>query len=148
MRDCLIVGHHDGRPPRRLICCWLLQMNLDDMLYNQHTDNNFKHAIHSSVKGAAKSQAQQNVRNKDKSDRATTDQAMHATDCPIFLLMVGVLQVLDPRTRMILFKMLNQGVITEINGCISTGKEANVYHARLPDGSEGAIKVRLELQHA
>ena len=37
--------------------------------------------------------------------------------------------------------MLNQGVISEINGCISTGKEANVYHARMPDGTEGAIKV-------
>jgi RIO kinase 1 len=30
---------------------------------------------------------------------------------------------------MALFKMLNQGLLTEINGCISTGKEANVYHA-------------------
>ncbi|EQC42427.1 RIO kinase 1 [Saprolegnia diclina VS20] len=37
--------------------------------------------------------------------------------------------------------MLNQGVVTEINGCLSTGKEANVYHARLGAGGEGAIKV-------
>merc|ERR1719229_1290729 len=29
---------------------------------------------------------------------------------------------------MILFKLLNRGFIQEINGCISTGKEANVYH--------------------
>lgn len=50
-------------------------------------------------------------------------------------------QVLDPRTRMILYKMLNHGIVSEINGCLSTGKEANVYHARLPDGREGAIKV-------
>ncbi|TYZ66145.1 hypothetical protein PybrP1_010978 [[Pythium] brassicae (nom. inval.)] len=50
-------------------------------------------------------------------------------------------QVLDPRTRMILYKMLNQGVVSEINGCLSTGKEANVYHARFPDGREGALKV-------
>ncbi|KAJ3125456.1 Serine/threonine-protein kinase RIO1 [Nowakowskiella sp. JEL0407] len=48
---------------------------------------------------------------KDKETRATVEQ------------------VLDKKTRMILFKMLNNGVITEINGCISTGKEANVYHA-------------------
>ena len=47
---------------------------------------------------------------KDKSDRATTEQ------------------VLDPRTRLILLKMINRGVISEINGCLSTGKEANVYH--------------------
>ncbi|CAB4064935.1 RIOK1 [Lepeophtheirus salmonis] len=50
------------------------------------------------------------VRLKDKADRATMEQ------------------VLDPRTRMIIFKFLNRGLITEINGCISTGKEANVYH--------------------
>jgi RIO kinase 1 len=37
--------------------------------------------------------------------------------------------VLDPRTRLILFKFLNTGRLKEINGCISTGKEANVYHA-------------------
>ena len=41
----------------------------------------------------------------------------------------AVEQVLDPRTRMVLFKMLNRGVFSEINGCVSTGKEANVYHA-------------------
>jgi RIO kinase 1 len=30
---------------------------------------------------------------------------------------------------MILFKLINRGLIDEINGCISTGKEVNVYHA-------------------
>lgn len=61
--------------------------------------------------------------NKDKSDRATTEQ------------------VLDPRTRIILFKMLNRGVIFEVNGCISTGKEANVYHATTEDGQHRAVKI-------
>ncbi|KAJ6664511.1 hypothetical protein lerEdw1_007168 [Lerista edwardsae] len=60
---------------------------------------------------------------KDKSDRATVEQ------------------VLDPRTRMILFKMLTRGVISEINGCISTGKEANVYHASTANGENRAIKI-------
>lgn len=63
------------------------------------------------------------VVNKDKSDRATTEQ------------------VLDPRTRIILFKMLNRGVIFEVNGCISTGKEANVYHATTEDGHHRAVKI-------
>ncbi|XP_043509004.1 serine/threonine-protein kinase RIO1 isoform X2 [Frieseomelitta varia] len=62
-------------------------------------------------------------RTKDKHDRATVEQ------------------VLDPRTRMILFKLLNQGIIAEINGCISTGKEANVYHATSKTGIEFAIKI-------
>lgn len=38
-------------------------------------------------------------------------------------------QVLDPRTMMILLKMINSGLFYELRGCISTGKEANVYHA-------------------
>ena len=44
---------------------------------------------------------------QDRADRATQEQ------------------VLDPRTRLILFKMLNSGYISEIDGCLSTGKEAN-----------------------
>uniref|UniRef100_A0A3Q3R8P5 Serine/threonine-protein kinase RIO1 n=1 Tax=Monopterus albus TaxID=43700 RepID=A0A3Q3R8P5_MONAL len=50
-------------------------------------------------------------------------------------------EVLDPRTRMILFKMLSRGVICEISGCISTGKEANVYYASTSAGDGRAIKI-------
>nr|XP_029121528.1 serine/threonine-protein kinase RIO1 isoform X2 [Elaeis guineensis] len=63
------------------------------------------------------------TKNTEKADRATVEQAI------------------DPRTRMVLFKMLNRGVFHDINGCISTGKEANVYHATKADGQELAIKV-------
>lgn len=39
-------------------------------------------------------------------------------------------------------KLLNKKVIKEINGCLSTGKEANVYHAYSFDGTEEyAIKI-------
>ena len=48
---------------------------------------------------------------------------------------------MDPRTRMILFKLLNRGAISEINGCISTGKEANVYHASGKMDRDVAIKI-------
>jgi len=65
--------------------------------------------------------------NKDKEDRATVEQA------------------LDPRTMLILFKMLSREVFSEIHGCVSTGKEANVYHARKVTGdavlSDFAVKV-------
>lgn len=50
-------------------------------------------------------------------------------------------QVLDARTRMILLKMINNGLVYEINGCISTGKEANVYHAVTEAGVHRAIKI-------
>ena len=39
-------------------------------------------------------------------------------------------------------KLLKNKVIREINGCLSTGKEANVYHAVSFDGEqEFAIKI-------
>lgn len=41
----------------------------------------------------------------------------------------------------VLFKMLNTGFLREINGCISTGKEANVYHATGAGGADLAVKV-------
>lgn len=65
----------------------------------------------------------------DRADRATSEQ------------------VLDPRTRMLLLQMINRGLVSEIHGCLSTGKEANVYGAiSLPDEEDAppqhrAIKV-------
>jgi len=47
----------------------------------------------------------------DRSDRATSEQ------------------VLDPRTRMILLQLINRSILHSLNGVLSTGKEANVYHA-------------------
>ena len=52
-------------------------------------------------------------RDKDKADRATSDQVM------------------DQRTRMILLQLINRDQISEVYGAISTGKEANVYNAIL-----------------
>ncbi|KAG9510741.1 Serine/threonine-protein kinase RIO1, partial [Fragariocoptes setiger] len=62
---------------------------------------------------------------KDKSDRATVEQ------------------VLDPRTIRILSKIINRenSPISEIHGCVSTGKEANVYHATSVDGKDRVIKI-------
>lgn len=59
---------------------------------------------------------------KDKSDRATVEE------------------VLDPRTKIILFKLINKGFIDELNGSISRGKEANVFYATSSKG-EFAVKI-------
>ena len=40
-----------------------------------------------------------------------------------------------------LYKMLKNGLFSEINGCIATGKEANVYQACTDSGQDLAIKV-------
>ncbi|CAI7759237.1 unnamed protein product, partial [Closterium sp. NIES-53] len=72
---------------------------------------NMANVVMTAVRDTNKRQEQGQSRLKEKADRATVEQ------------------VLDPRTRMVLFKMLNRGVFSQINGCLSTGKEANVYHA-------------------
>ncbi|KAJ2794317.1 Serine/threonine-protein kinase rio1, partial [Coemansia furcata] len=53
-----------------------------------------------SLGGSRKAQGALTAQRKDKADRATTEQ------------------VLDPRTRIILFKLLNQGIVYEVHGCI------------------------------
>ena len=71
-----------------------------------------------------------NDRTADKSDRATSEQ------------------VLDPRTRMILLQMINRNIVSEVNGCLSTGKEANVYHAFSAPQDEGFEAAVAPLQRA
>ncbi|VDK81103.1 unnamed protein product [Litomosoides sigmodontis] len=65
------------------------------------------------------------VRNvdKDRSDQATAEQ------------------VLDKRTLLVLRRLLQRDIFNKIEGCISTGKEANVYHALTTDGKSLAVKV-------
>lgn len=55
--------------------------------------------------------------------------------------------VLDPRTRMILLQMINRNIVSEVNGCVSTGKEANVYHAMSAVQSDGGDREQ-DLQRA
>lgn len=97
---------------------------------------NTRHSVSDQISALSKHAAkirlddvkQSQARDKDKADRATSDL------------------VLDDATRLRLLRMINLGVVSEIHGVISTGKEANVYGAVLlpEDGSEPvqmAIKV-------
>ncbi|EUC44211.1 hypothetical protein COCMIDRAFT_98817 [Bipolaris oryzae ATCC 44560] len=78
-----------------------------------------KHASKIRLTGKMTGASGGNARDKDKADRATTEQ------------------VLDRRTQMILLQLINRGVISELHGVISTGKEANVYHAMSEPSEEG-----------
>jgi RIO kinase 1 len=80
------------------------------------------HKVLNELRGAT-SQSANSTKNVDRSERATVENVM------------------DPRTRMILYKLVNSGFLKEINGCVSTGKEANVYYAVSGDGSPAALKV-------
>lgn len=84
---------------------------------------NMDSSVMTAFKVSTQRQAAAPPSRKDKSDRATVEQA------------------LDPRTRMILFRLLNSGYLSDMHGCISTGKEANVYHASTAAGTDLAIKI-------
>ncbi|KAL6066917.1 Serine/threonine-protein kinase RIO1 [Balamuthia mandrillaris] len=100
---------------------WSHRIDLEDRKGSLQV--NAPNSFSSVMKETGKKQLQQRVRVHEKKDRATTEQC------------------LDPRTRLILYKMLNRGLVSEINGCLSTGKEANVYYGKTEKGDERAIKV-------
>jgi len=49
--------------------------------------------------------------------------------------------VFDKPTLLTIYKLLNDRIISEFNGAISTGKESKVYHAVAPNGQEFAVKI-------
>jgi RIO kinase 1 len=73
---------------------------------------NLSHSVANSVAKMEVLETHKRTLNQGRDDRATSEQ------------------VLDPRTRMILFKLLSRGFLEKIDGCLSTGKEANVYYAK------------------
>ena len=89
---------------------------------------NFSHAVSNAVSKMQKMETEKRTLHTSRDDRATSEQCM------------------DPRTRLMLFKMLSNGMLDLIDGCLSTGKEANVYYAKAGKKSnttvtEFAIKI-------
>ncbi|CAD6184744.1 unnamed protein product [Caenorhabditis auriculariae] len=83
---------------------------------------NSKSRMNEAEKTADSTEDRKRKRIKDRADRATVEQ------------------VLDPRTRLVLFRLLQNGTLNNIHGCISTGKEANVYHAT-SESQNFAVKI-------
>ena len=71
-----------------------------------------KHRQHNQLKEIHNKDLKNMYRTRDKSDHGTVEQCI------------------DPRISHIIERYKKRGQITEFNGCVATGKEANVYHAR------------------
>jgi RIO kinase 1 len=52
-------------------------------------------------------------------------------------------EVFDQTTRLVVFSLLNSGVFYELNGVVSSGKEARVYWATNKAGTDLAVKIYL-----
>lgn len=91
--------------------------------YEGRSNVGMSNSVTTEIRQSLRDTATGKTKRNEKADRATVEQAI------------------DPRTRRILSKMLNGRIFDDINGCISTGKEANVYHATKLDGEEFAVKI-------
>lgn len=86
---------------------------------------NMSHKVNNNVQKMQKMESTVHTKHTGRDDRATVEQC------------------LDPRTRLILFRLLSNGYLSKLDGCLSTGKEANVYYAKggVCEESEYAIKI-------
>ncbi|ELU05813.1 hypothetical protein CAPTEDRAFT_219307 [Capitella teleta] len=75
-------------------------------------DMRLSNQVYSQLKQHAQSETKRSHRVYEKKDHATAGM------------------VVDQKTRLLLYKMLNMGLLDQVNGVISSGKESVVYHAR------------------
>lgn len=92
-----------------------------NVLYEE--EFNVSNKIKNQIKISQKKEYANQYRKKDKADRATIEQC------------------LDPKTILRLEKLKNKGDLINYEGCISTGKEANVYYAKGFGNKHLAIKI-------
>lgn len=79
-------------------------------------DMQLSNKVYNKIRNFSIKEGKRKNRLQDKEERAVAEQAV------------------DPKTRVLLFKLVNGGVLDSINGVISTGKEAVIMHA---DGGPG-----------
>lgn len=93
--------------------------------FDMHLSNN----VYNKLQRSAMSEVRRKNRVHDKVEKATSEMA------------------LDPNTRLLIFKLVNNEVLESVNGIISSGKEAVVFHALggeyedVPLPEECAVKV-------
>jgi RIO kinase 1 len=82
---------------------------------------NLSHAVSNSVAKMQDIESSKKTSHTGRDDRATSEQC------------------LDPRTRLLLFRLLSSGFLELIDGCLSQGKEANVYYAKAGRKAKPAV---------
>src|SRR4030067_2711436 len=52
-------------------------------------------------------------------------------------------EVFDQATRMVVYRFMTEGILDEVNGVVSAGKEARVYWGKNKEGKDLAVKIYL-----
>ena len=87
-------------------------------------DMRLSNKVYNTLKMHSVHEEKRNNRLHDKKDKATSEMS------------------LDPKTKLILFKLVNADILDSIGGIISTGKEATIFHA--PGGKSQEVLVPKE----
>ena len=95
-----------------------LLLDPDTLLHTKGSHNNLTSTDSTSHKVTTSISKMQNLSLSKKTSHTGRDDRATSEQC------------LDPRTRLILFKLLSNGFLELIDGCLSTGKEANVYYGK------------------
>ncbi|XP_022522649.2 serine/threonine-protein kinase RIO3 [Astyanax mexicanus] len=74
-------------------------------------DLKLSNQVYNALKRHCQTEQRRSARLHEKKEHSTAEQAV------------------DSKTRLLMFKMVNAGILENINGCISTGKESVVFHA-------------------
>jgi len=90
-------------------------------------DMQLPNKVYNKIRNFSVKEGKRKNRVMDKEDKAVAEQAV------------------DPRTRILLYKLVNGGVLDAVNGVISTGKEAVIMHADGGPGPEGGPEVALNV---
>jgi RIO kinase 3 len=90
-------------------------------------DMQISNKVKNQIRNFSVKEGKRKHRVQDKEDKAVAEQAV------------------DPKTRILLYKLVNGGVLDAVNGVISTGKEAVIMHADGGPGPEGGPEVALNV---
>ena len=86
-------------------------------------DMQLSNAVYNKIRNFSMKADKRKSRIHDKEDKSTAEQAV------------------DPQTRILLFKMINNGILERFNGIISTGKEAVIMHAEGGKDNDLALEI-------
>ena len=92
-----------------------------DMKLNNNVFNALK--VHSRMEG------KRMARLHEKKEKSTAESVVSGTGLVLALVLIAhACDQMDEKSRLLIFKLINAGIVDEVNGAINTGKEANVYH--------------------
>ena len=106
-----IVTKHDTLISSRKNACRAMALGGIDIGDGGKFDMKLSNKVYNNLKVFSKSEEKRAAKLNDKQEKATSTMA------------------LDPKSRLIIFRMVDSNILERLNGAVSTGKEAVIFHA-------------------